>query len=114
MSAEWPVSNIRGQGKGAEMKTGLLGLLKRAKSVVLIMLAVYVVSFGAGFAAGKLRWVDAASLRNAPYFQLSRNLEYKVPVYGELIRRYKERHNVALMQALNRKDRAGLARIFFV
>ena len=96
------------------MKIKLRGLLKKAAVIVLVMLAVYVASFGTGFAAGKLKWVDAASLRNAPFFQLSRNLEYKVPGYGDFIRRYKERHNVALMQALNRKDRARLARIFFV
>ena len=96
------------------MKIGLPVLLKKATVVVLVMLGVYVVSFGAGFAAGKLKLVNAVALRNAPFFQLSRNLEYKVPGYGDLIRRYKERHNVALIQALNRKDRAGLARIFFV
>ena len=109
-----PERRPRGEGKGADMKTGLLGLLKKAKVVVLVMLAVYVVSFGAGFAAGKLKLANAVALRNSSFFQFNRNLEYKVPGYGDLLRRYKERHNVALMQALNRKDRAALARIFFV
>ena len=83
-------------------------------AVVLVMLAIYLVSFGAGLAAGKLKLVDATALRGTTFFQFSRNLEYKVPGYGDLLRRYKERHNVALMQALTRTDRAALARIFFV
>ncbi len=96
------------------MKAGLLSLLKKVKIFFLVMLAVYVVSFGAGFVAGKLKWADAAALRNSAFFQFNRNLEYKVPGYGDLLRRYKDRHNIVLLQALNKKDRAALARIFFV
>lgn len=53
------------------------------------MLAVVLLSFAAGFAAGKLKLADAGRLRSSKIAALSRTLEYNVPVYGPLLQKYK-------------------------
>jgi len=64
-------------------------LFKSSKPIFLIMLAVYILGFGAGFAAGKLELVDLNRVRASKLSELNRNLEYKVPVYGRLLQKYK-------------------------
>jgi hypothetical protein len=73
------------------------GLLKKACWVYLIMLVVYLVGIGSGFAAGKLKWTDTGKLRTSPVFQLNRNLELRVPVYGPLLQKYKDWERAKLM-----------------
>jgi len=67
----------------------VLSLFRKAKWIFLSMLVVYILGFGAGFAAGKLKLVDANGLRRSKISQLNRNLEYKVPGYGPLLQKYK-------------------------
>jgi hypothetical protein len=78
----------------------MLALLKKARPIVLAMLAVYLVSFGAGFAAGKLKWVDAGRLRGSKLATFNRSLEYKIPVYGPLLQKYKNWERPRMMKAL--------------
>lgn len=67
----------------------LFSLLKKTRPIVLIMSAVVLLSFAAGFAAGKLKITDAGRLRNSKIAALSRTLEYNVPLYGPLLQKYK-------------------------
>lgn len=64
-------------------------LFKKSKPVFLIMLAVYVLGFGAGFAAGRFKLADLNKIRASKFSELNRNLEYKVPGYGALLQKYK-------------------------
>jgi len=67
----------------------ILKLFGKAKIIIFIMLAVYVVSFAAGFAAGKLKMADIEKLRRSKISEFNRNLEYRVPIYGSLLQKYK-------------------------
>ncbi len=58
----------------------ILDIFRRAKWVVGIMLLVFILGFGSGFAAGKLKWADAAKVRASKLVTFNRNLEYKVPL----------------------------------
>jgi hypothetical protein len=78
--------NIQAPGKPA---VGIGQLLKKSKPVFLIMLAVYVLGFGAGFAAGRLKLADLNKIRASKLSELNRNLEFKVPGYGALLQKYK-------------------------
>jgi len=73
-------------------------IAKKSGPIILIMLIVFVVSFGAGFAAGKLRWADAGKLRASKISEFSRNLEYRVPGYGPFLRTYKTWEREKLMR----------------
>jgi hypothetical protein len=73
------------------------GLLKKARWIFLVMLIVYLVGIGSGYAAGKLKWADAAKLRTTKLAQLNRNLELGIPVYGPLLRKYKDWERPKLM-----------------
>ena len=90
------------------------GLLGKAKWVFLIMAAVYVLSFGAGLAAGRLKLADFQSIRNSRPAQFNRNLEYRVPGYGNLLQSYKAWHTPTLWRLLNKKDAWGLGGLIFL
>jgi hypothetical protein len=63
-------------------------LFKKARLIFLALLSIYLLCYAAGFAAGKLKWADFNRLRSSGIFQLNRNLEYSVPGYGALLRKY--------------------------
>jgi hypothetical protein len=75
-------------------------LLKKTRWIVLGMLVVYLGGTAAGYAAARRGWTDAARLRTTRIGELSRNLEYKVPIYGAILRKYKEWERPRLMSAL--------------
>jgi hypothetical protein len=75
-------------------------LLKKTRWIVLALLIVYLGGTMAGYAAGRLRWVDAAKQRTTKIAQLNRNLEYKIPVYGPLLQKYKNWERPRLMSAV--------------
>ena len=64
-------------------------LWRRARPVVLLLLAVYLLSFGGGYVAGKMKWVDLGALRASPIYALNRDLELRVPGYGSLLLSYR-------------------------
>ena len=76
----------------------ILDIFRRAKWVVGIMLLVFLLGFGSGFAAGRLKWADAAKVRSSKLLTLNRNLEYKVPGYGALLRKYTDWERPKLMK----------------
>lgn len=79
----------------------MLELFRRARWIVLVLLAVYLASFGAGYAAGKLKIVELGRIRASAVFDFNRNLEYRVPGYGPLLLRYKTWERQTLMRRLS-------------
>jgi len=90
-----------------------MNLLKKAKPVFLVMLAVYVLSFGGGFLAGKLGLVKSAALQKSRIVEFNRTLEYRVPGYGDLLKSYKAWHQPKMMGLLAKKDSLGLGLLIF-
>jgi len=88
-------------------------LFKKAKGVFLVMLAVYVLSFGGGLLAGKLKVVDSAAIQKSRLVEFNRTLEYRVPGYGDLLESYKTWHRPTMMRLLAKKDRWGLGLLIF-
>jgi len=88
-------------------------LLRKAKGVFLVMLAVYVLSFGGGFLAGKLKVVDLKALQKSKIVELNRTLEYRVPGYGDMLKSYKAWHQPKMMGLMTKKDSLGLGLLIF-
>jgi len=80
-------ADLPASGKASRPRAS--SLWTRARPVVLILLGVYVLSFGAGYLAGKRKWVDLGALRASPVYQLNRDLELRVPGYGSVLLSYK-------------------------
>lgn len=91
----------------------MIGLLKKAKGIFVAMAIVWLVSFGAGFVAGKLKVVEMKRIQSSAIIQFSGNLEYKVPGYGHLLRRYKDWHNIRFRQIFFQKDANRLGLLIF-
>jgi len=66
------------------------------------MAGIYVVSFGSGFVAGKLKLASVDKLRNSGISVLNRNLESRVPGYGFLLQKYREWERRQLFRAIYR------------
>ncbi len=92
----------------------MLTLLKKAKWILLALLAIYVISYASGYLAGKQNWVNVKTLQGSPVFQLSRNLEYKVPGYSYLLKAYKKWHDNCRMAYLWQKNAWGLGTLIFI
>ena len=88
-------------------------LFKKAKPVFAVMLAVYILSLGAGLLAGKLNIVDINSIRNSRILKFSSTLEYKVPGYGDLLESYKSWHKPTMARLLTKRDSWGLGLLIF-
>jgi hypothetical protein len=80
----------------------MLDLFRRARWIVLVLLAVYFVSFGAGYAAGKLGIVEMGRLRLTGFFKLNRTLDYSIPVLGPRLERYRTVERPMLARVLSR------------
>jgi len=78
----------------------IVRLFQKAKWVFLVMLAVYILGFGVGFAAVKLKHADLNQVRSMKVYELNRNLEYKVPGYGSLLQKYKNWERQTLFRYL--------------
>jgi hypothetical protein len=91
----------------------LLSLLNKAKFIFIIVLVVYILSYGAGYVAGKLDWVDYRKLKNSAILKFSSNLEYKVPGYGWLLKEYKQWHDKLRDKYLAAKDYWGMDKLIF-
>ncbi len=80
----------------------MLEIFRRARWIVLILLAVYLISFGLGYAAGKLKIVDLGKVRASFVFDLNRNLDYRIPLLGPSLQRYKTGGRPMLLRSLSR------------
>ena len=78
----------------------MLDLFRRARWIVLILLAVYLASFGAGFAAGRLKIADLGKIRASGIFAFNRDLDFRVPLLGPILQRYRTGGRQALIRSL--------------
>lgn len=92
----------------------MLELFRRARLIVLILLAVYLASFGAGYIAGKLKIVETGRVRAAAVFEFNRNLDYRVPFLGPLLQRYKTGGRQTLIRNLSRGRAVSTMFIIFL
>lgn len=89
-------------------------LLKKAKVIFLVMFAVFILSYGTGYLTGKLGGADYQKYSKTGLFQFNRNLEYKVPLLGKLLRTYKNWHNPKLFKFMSTKNSKGLIFLIFI
>lgn len=89
-------------------------LIHKAKPIFIILFLVFVLSYAAGYIAGKLNWTDVQSLQQSPVLKLSSTLEYKVPGYSQLLRGYKAWHDKCRLGYLFQKNAWGLGTLFFI
>jgi len=95
-------------------KTKTSSFWKRSRLIVLTLLAVYFLSFGGGYLAGKMEWVGLARVRTSKLYDLNRNFELKVPVYGGLLQAYKAWERPKLYGYIfNGKGAKALLLVFF-
>ncbi len=88
--------------------------VQRAKGIFIAVLAIYVIGYASGYLAGKRNWVNVKTLQESPIFQLSRNLEYKIPGYSYLLKTYKKWHDNCRMAYLWQKNAWGLGTLIFI
>jgi hypothetical protein len=89
-------------------------LIIKAKPVFLILFLVYVLSYAAGFLAGKMNWTDVQSLQQNRVLKFSSTLEYKVPGYSNLLKAYKGWHDKRRLGYLFQKNAQGLGMLIFI
>jgi hypothetical protein len=89
-------------------------LIHKAKLIFIVLCLIYVLSYTAGFLAGKMNWTDVQSLQKNQALKLSSNLEYKVPGYSQLLKAYKGWHDKRRLGYLFQKDAWGLGTLFFI
>jgi hypothetical protein len=89
-------------------------LIHKAKPIFIILFLVYVLSYAAGFLAGKMKWTDLQSLQQNRVIKLSSTLEYKVPGYSQLLKAYKGWHDRRRLSDLFQKNAWGLGTLFFI
>ncbi len=89
-------------------------LLRRAKWIFLVVLVLYIFSYGLGFAAGKLNLVNYRDLQKSPVAKASRNFERYIPGYSHLLNEYKEWHDKVRKEAIQAKDHWALGKQIFL
>jgi hypothetical protein len=77
-------------------------LFRKTKLIVLVMLAVFGLSFAAGYGAGKLKIADVNKVRSSKLVDLQRNLESKVPLYGPLLQKYRDWERARVFRELSK------------
>jgi hypothetical protein len=75
----------------------LLDIFRRARGIVAVMLLVFILGLSSGYFAGKEKLVELQEVRSSKVADLSRNLEYKIPGYGSLLRTYADWERPKLM-----------------
>ncbi len=91
-----------------------MDLIGKAAPIYCIVLVVFALSFGAGYAAGFLRWVEYGAFSNSRVLRLSRNLEYTIPGYGDLLKSYKGWHDKARNRHLINGDVWRIKKLIFL
>jgi len=89
-------------------------LIKKSKLIFFTLLAIYLASFFAGYTAGKLDYVKYEELSTKGVFGLSRNLEYKIPVYGSILRSYKAYHDKLKRSYISQKNFFAMGVLIFL
>ena len=89
-------------------------LIPKATLVFFILFLVYVLSYSAGFLAGKMNWTDVQTLQKNPVLKFSSTLEYKVPGYSQILKAYKGWHDKRRLGYLFQKNARGLGTLIFI
>lgn len=89
-------------------------LVRKAAPVFLVLLAVYVLSYAAGYVSGRRGWVSYQTLQDSPALKFSRTLEYKVPGYSYLLNKYKVWHDNCRTAYLFQKNAWGMGTLIFI
>lgn len=89
-------------------------LIKKAKWIFIIVFAAYVLSYGAGYVAGKQHWVEYQKIFKSKPLTLSRNLEKYVPGYGHLLDKYKKFHDQLRNKYLFSRNSWGMRALIFL
>lgn len=92
----------------------MLGLVKKAAPIFLSLFGVYVLCYAAGYIAGRSGWVDYQELQNSPVLKFSRSLEYNVPGYSGLLKKYKAWHDNCRTAYLFQKNAWGMGTLIFI
>jgi hypothetical protein len=92
----------------------IFSLLKKAKWIFIIVLALYILSYSAGYIAGKNHWVEYKDLFKSKPLTLSRNLEKYVPGYGYLLDKYKKFHDRLRNRFLFSQNSWGMRALIFL
>ena len=92
----------------------MIQLFKKAKLVFITLFVVYLASFLTGYIAGKLDYVRYEELSGKGVFGLSRNLEYKIPVYGSILRFYKAYHDKLKRSFISNKNFFAMGVLIFL
>lgn len=89
-------------------------LIRKAGPIFLILFAAHALSYGAGYFSGRRGWVNYGTLQDSSLLKLSRNLEYKVPGYSDLLRQYKTWHDNCRAAYLFQKNAWGMGTLIFI
>ncbi|HEQ98000.1 MAG TPA: hypothetical protein ENO22_01515 [candidate division Zixibacteria bacterium] len=92
----------------------MLFLIKKAKWIYTTVFVLYVLSYGAGYLAGKQHWVEYRELLNSDVGTLSRSLETYVPGYGDLIEEYRSWHDELRNKFLFSRNHWGMRGLIFL
>lgn len=92
----------------------MIRLIKKARLIYIILLLAYILSYSAGFLAGKMNWTDVQSLQKNPVLKFSSSLEYKIPGYSQLLNAYKGWHDTRRNEYLFQKKAGGLGILIFI
>jgi len=92
----------------------ILRTLRRAAWVYAGAFLILAAAYGVGFAAGAFGWLNYTDVRRSSVVQFSRELEYRVPGYGALLKSYRTWHVEARNRYFFSGDRAALRRSIFL
>ena len=79
-----------------------------------ILFGALALSYGAGYAAGALKWAGYEAALNSSVLRFSKDLEYKLPGYGTLLRSYKAWHDRTRNRYLSDGNSWGIKKLIFL
>lgn len=92
----------------------IFSLIKKAKWIFICVFAAYVISYGAGYIAGKQHWVEYQNILKSKPLTISRNLEKYVPGYGQLLDKYNKFHDNLRNKYLFSRNSWGMRGLIFL
>ncbi len=89
-------------------------LVRKALPIFLVLFFLYALSYAAGYISGRSGWVSYRTLQSSPVLKFSRNLDYRVPGYGDLLKKYKTWHDNCRTAYLLQKNAWGMGTLIFI